>query len=181
MQLDETHSLCRSLQFKHDGRVVAQRKSEVRGKCAEMWNCSRRLRQEVRYGSLSPEMFLTKMLRPYPENVLNRTEREGEVLLTYTVMEKDFLSPQEWHFVSVGRDRGFYMGRGGDKVYRFSGGKWKLVNDEMDIADQTLVYGDFVDEITQFDGKQITQTAFHIIDGMVLGGKDIRNLTYLER
>lgn len=116
----------------------------------------------------------------YPD-VLNRTEREGEVLLSYSVMEKDLLSPQEWHFVSVGRDRGFYMGRGGDKVYRFSGGKWKLVNDEMDIADQTLVYGDLVDEITQFEGKQITQTAFHIIDGMVLGGKDIRNLSYKER
>jgi len=51
----------------------------------------------------------------------------------------------------------------------------------MDIADHTLVYGDLVDEITQFEGKQITQTAFHIIDGMVLGGKDIRNLSYNDR
>ncbi|CAL8102864.1 unnamed protein product [Orchesella dallaii] len=181
IQLEETHALCRALQFRHDGRIVAQRKNDIRIKCADVWNCPRRLRQEARYASLSPELFLTKLLRPYPENVLNRTEREGEVLLTYPVMDRDFANPQEWHFVSVGRDRGFYMGRGGDKVYRFSGGKWKLVQDEMDIADQTLVYGDIVDEITQYEGKQITQTAFHIIDGMVLGGKDIRNLSYNER
>lgn len=114
-------------------------------------------------------------------DVLNRTEREGELNLSYVTMEKDFASPQDWHFVSVGRDRGFYMGRGGDKVYRFSGGKWKLVSDEIDIADQTLVYADFVDEITQYEGKQITQTAFHIIDGLILGGKDIRELAYQER
>ncbi|ODN03599.1 Cap-specific mRNA (nucleoside-2'-O-)-methyltransferase 1 [Orchesella cincta] len=181
IQLEETHALCRALQFRHDGRIVAQRKNDMRVKCSETWNCPRRLRQEPRYASLSPELFLSKLLRPYPENVLNRTEREGEVVLTYPVMDRDFANPQEWHFVSVGRDRGFYMGRGGDKVYRFSGGKWKLVQDEMDIADQTLVYGDIVDEITQYEGKQITQTAFHIIDGMVLGGKDIRNLSYRER
>lgn len=70
MQLEETHNLCRALQFKHDGRIVAQRKTGIRSKCGDVWNCPRRLRQEPRYASLSPEMFLTKMLRPYPESTV---------------------------------------------------------------------------------------------------------------
>lgn len=115
-------------------------------------------------------------------DVLRRVEREGEVLLTYPVMEKDLKNPKEWSFVCVGRDRGFYMSMGGDKVFRFSSGEWKAVTvDNVEMADHTLVYGDIVDEITHLEGKQIIVTAFHIIDGLILGNKDIRNLPYNER
>jgi len=53
--------------------------------------------------------------------------------------------------------------------------------DNVELADSTLVYGDIVDEITQLEGKQVIVTAFHIIDGLVLGRKDIRSLPYNER
>jgi hypothetical protein len=70
---------------------------------------------------------------------------------------------------------------GGDKVYRYSAGSWKVISN-VELADHTLVYGDIVDEITQLDdGKQCTVTAFHIIDGVILGNKDIRALPYNER
>jgi hypothetical protein len=71
---------------------------------------------------------------------------------------------------------------GGDKVYRYSAGAWEVISvDNVELADHTLVYGDIVDEITQLDGKQLIVTAFHIIDGVVLGNKDIRALPYNER
>ena len=40
---------------------------------------------------------------------LSRTEREGEIDLSYKTMESDFITPGEWKFVTVGRDRGFYL------------------------------------------------------------------------
>ena len=66
-------------------------------------------------------------------------------------------------------------------MFRYSGGKWKPIHDSMDLANHTLVYGDMVDEITYFDNKQMMTTGFHIIDGLILGGKDIRNLSFSER
>ncbi|XP_021956771.1 cap-specific mRNA (nucleoside-2'-O-)-methyltransferase 1 isoform X3 [Folsomia candida] len=181
-QLEETGRLCKALQYRDDGNVVRDRLFDIRRKCSTMWNCPRAYRQEPKHIGLAPEVFANKLLRPYPENVLRRVEREGEVLLTYPVMEKDLKNPKEWSFVCVGRDRGFYMSMGGDKVFRFSSGEWKAVTvDNVEMADHTLVYGDIVDEITHLEGKQIIVTAFHIIDGLILGNKDIRNLPYNER
>lgn len=116
--------------------------------------------------------------------MLSRAERGGELEMTYSRMDKEFVSPDQWHCVSVGRDRGFYMSRGGDQVYRFTEGEWKLAPESLVLADETLVYGDFVDEVDecfQGKGRQYIRTSFHIIDGLILGGKDIRNLGYIER
>jgi len=71
---------------------------------------------------------------------------------------------------------------GNEKVLRFTGGQWKSLSvDHVELADHTLVYADIVDEITHLDGKQLIVTAFHIIDGILLGNKDIRSLPYNER
>jgi hypothetical protein len=170
------------LQYRNDGNLIKDRVSEIRRKCTYMWNCPKMMHQEPKHQGLSIEVFANKVLRPYPENILRRVEREGEVILTYPVMEREFKNPKEWSFVCVGRDRGFYLSMGGEKVFRFSIGDWKPVTvDNVEMADHTLVYGDIVDEITQIEGKQIIVTAFHIIDGLILGNKDIRSLPYNER
>jgi len=181
-QLDETNRLCKALQYKNDAALVRERLHEIRRKCSTMWNCPRAYRQEPRHVGLQVEVFANKILRPYPENILRRVERDGEILLNYPTMDRDLKNPKDWSFVCVGRDRGFYMSMGGDDVYRFTGGQWKKVQvDNVEMTDHTLVYGDIVDEITQLEGKQIIVTSFHIIDGLILGSKDIRNLPYTER
>ena len=72
-------------------------------------------------------------------------------------------------------------GLGEREVYRFGGSKWIKINDPVELAANTIVYGDIVDEISILESKQITTTGFQIIDALVLGGKDVRNLPFEER
>lgn len=96
-------------------------------------------------------------------------------------MEDELVSPSEWHFFMVGRDRGFFLSLGETEVYRFGGSKWSKIEDKIELAANTLVYGDIVDETAIHEAKQVTTTGFQIIDALVLGGKDVRNLPHPER
>ena len=106
---------------------------------------------------------------------------DGEQDLTFANIEEELTDPREWDFVPIGRDRGFFLGLGGRKVYRFTGTDWIPVGDKIEICNNTLVYGDLIEEITIFEDKQVIRTGFHIIDAMLLGGKDIRTLPFVER
>jgi hypothetical protein len=134
----------------------------------------------VKHKDLDVANYIKVLLRPYSDLDVARAERDGESELTYDKLQ-ELTKPVEWHFVHVGRDRGLYLSRGGENVFKYVGGDWTPVSDDMDLANNTLVYADIVDEISQYEGKQVVMTAMHIIDGLYLGGKDIRMLPYSER
>ncbi|CAL8078849.1 unnamed protein product [Orchesella dallaii] len=90
------------------------------------------------------------------------------------------------HYVPVGTNRGYFWARGEGKVYRYDSTikeNWRLINSEVeiDIPGDTIVYADIVKEITFHQGEEINRPAFHIIDGMRLGGKDIGDMDYRKR
>ncbi|CAG7786281.1 unnamed protein product [Allacma fusca] len=98
-------------------------------------------------------------------------------------MEDGLTHPREWHFLPVGRDRGFFLSLGGMQVYRYSGSgpKWEEIPEKIEMCNNTLIYGDIIEEITIYEDKQVITSGLNIIDAILLGGKDIRHLPYVER
>jgi len=110
-----------------------------------------------------------------------RNESEGEVEMSLSALTNDLKNPKEWTFMAVGRDRGFFMCLGGNQIFKYQDGDWKPVTENLELMNNTLVYADLVDEIEIKGGKQIMWSGFHIMDALILGGKDIRELPSNER
>ena len=114
-------------------------------------------------------------------DILSSIVHDGEHDLSFANIEDELVNPKEWSFVPIGRDRGFFLGLGGKNVCQFTGTEWVPLIDKLEMCNNTLVYGDMIDEITIYEDKQVIKTGFHIIDAMLLGGKDIRALPFVER
>lgn len=99
-----------------------------------------------------------------------------------------FYDKDDWAFVPIdvventGKTiRAFFMSKGNADVYKYENGSWTLVRDLfVQIPAKTLFYGEIVKELTGEGAAQTMVYALHIIDGIVLGGQDIRNYS-LER
>jgi len=76
---------------------------------------------------------------------------------------------------------------GGYLVYKWTSRNqmWILAvphNDKrLELPAKTLVYGEMVKEISGSKSNQIITTTFHIIDALLLGGKDVRFAHYTQR
>ncbi|ODN01402.1 Cap-specific mRNA (nucleoside-2'-O-)-methyltransferase 1 [Orchesella cincta] len=71
------------------------------------------------------------------------------------------------------------MGR--DRIYRLDGKNWTFLREKLELCKNTLVFGEFVDEIHGKKPSQKIVRTFHIVDALVLGGKDVRALHYTQR
>ncbi len=76
-----------------------------------------------------------------------------------------------------------YAGAGRSRIYQFNGNQWELLKhfQKFEMTEDTLVYGEIVTEYFGDVPNQRSQTTFHIIDGLILGGTDIRTLSLEER
>lgn len=75
------------------------------------------------------------------------------------------------------------MSKGNGDVYKYTEGKsWvQLTEIFVEISPRTLFYGEIAKELTGEGGSQTMVYALHIIDGIVLGGIDIRNYPLEKR
>lgn len=91
-------------------------------------------------------------------------------------------------FVSGG-ERCFIMGLGRSNIYKWDGKpnylsatRWrKLENFNLELPRDTLIEVEIVQELRGEGKGQRKATAVHIIDAVILGGKDVRSLHYHER
>src|SRR5689334_15361252 len=99
-------------------------------------------------------------------------------------------SAYDWRLVVVSghkatTNRGFYMSLGQSLVYRYEGSQWIIITQNeplLEMPSKTLVYGEFVHEVYGYAASdQRIIEAFHIIDGLQLGGVDLRNMHYTQR
>lgn len=95
-----------------------------------------------------------------------------------------FLLINNLHFLMIGFITTIYqfIAMGRNKLYRFSNGRW-IFNSEgnFELPKSTLLYGEVVSEYFGKMPNQKVAPALHIIDGLILGGKDIRHLHFTER
>lgn len=95
-----------------------------------------------------------------------------------------FFDKDDWAFVPLdvvensGKTiRTFFMSKGNGDVYKYTDSKcWTLLNEIfIEISPNTLLYGEIVKELTGEGSAQRMVYSLHIIDGIILGGVDIRN------
>lgn len=67
-------------------------------------------------------------------------------------------------------------------MYNMITSTWEPFHDRtLEMPAETLVYGEIVRELIGENRKQIASQALHIIDGIILGGKDVRHKPLEER
>lgn len=91
-------------------------------------------------------------------------------------------------FISGG-ERWFFMGLGRSNIYKWDGKpnyrsstRWhKLENCNLELPRDTLIEVEMVQELRGEGKGQRRVVAVHIVDAVILGGKDVRNMPYQER
>jgi cap1 methyltransferase len=84
---------------------------------------------------------------------------------------------------STKKVRTFFMGRGGKdvQVYNAKTGSWTSSSQRIELPADTLIYAEIVKELQGEGKKQTSIYALHIIDGISLGGIDIRKKSLSDR
>lgn len=156
-------------------------------KCLGLWEIPNQARTAGNKPHGTEQLFkeLLGMWNSSREFIVS-AERE---LTTKNIQNKStFFDKSDWSFVPIdvventGKTiRTFFMSKGNADVYKYESNSWSLVRDLfVQIPANTLFYGEIVKELTGEGAGQTMVYALHIIDGIVLGGEDIRNYS-LER
>jgi cap1 methyltransferase len=170
--------------FCKDPELNEKKQSEIRKQCLKLW----KLPDESRKKPItkSSEQVCGQLLQAKwaKEKFLNAPEKP---LDSMKAVEHHIKSTLDWYFVGIDvirtcNTRTFFMSRGRFDVlaYNMTTDVWDRVND-IEMSADTLIYGEIVKELIGESRSQISAQALHIIDGIVLGGKDIRHLPLVER
>ncbi|CAG7719418.1 unnamed protein product, partial [Allacma fusca] len=113
-----------------------------------------------------------------------------EQSLTSSELDSVFKSPFDWRVVVVQgnatnfkESRGFYMSQGGGDIFRYNfvRREWEEPAISIELPKDTLVFGECVVEFSGYGSHQKRSRVFHLIDGLVINGKDVRHLHYIAR
>ncbi|CAG9797812.1 unnamed protein product [Chironomus riparius] len=174
----------------HDSTLVETRQADIRKQCLKLWNLPDDTRRKPIMKScdiICAELLESKWMK---ENFMTAPERE---LKSENHLKGYIHSVLDWYFVGVddivksSKGRTFFMSRGRFDVhsYNMSANRWEPLKDQhigkVELPANTLIYGEIVKELIGESRSQITTSALHIIDGIILGGKDIRQLSLVER
>uniref|UniRef100_A0A1I8MRU7 Cap-specific mRNA (nucleoside-2'-O-)-methyltransferase 1 n=1 Tax=Musca domestica TaxID=7370 RepID=A0A1I8MRU7_MUSDO len=171
--------------FCNNTQLKEMRQSECRRKCLDLWNLPDKLRQAPENKSI--EKFVEEFLCDWFDDKAFFHSSSDEILSIDDLCKK-IDSVYDWFFVPVGRREtnanasSFFICTTRGKLLRYTDmRKWEPVDHMFEISPKSLFYGELVFE---YSGEGRTQTricCLHIIDGILLGGKDIRRLPLSER
>ena len=160
------------------------RQAELRVQCLDYWKVPDEARKKPVLEN--PRDAATRLLGPEADLLAAgegaRCSPEG--------LEAQVRSVYDWRAVVVGAgregpmDRTFFLGLGRSRVYRLeASGFWRRLEDglKFELAPNTLLYGEIVKEYRGEGKSQRRVVGVHVIDGLVLGGEDIRHLHFMER
>lgn len=181
-------ALMKIAHYSKDPNLREQRQEELKNDSLSIWNVP----NEMRKAPVKPateQLFKTLMENWYPQKkFFVSIERQ---LSIKTKFKDIFFDKTDWAFVPIdvventGKTiRTFFMSKGNSNVYKYNTGSntWQpLTEIFIEIPPNTLFYGEIVKELTGEGGAQTMVYAMHIIDGIVLGGMDIRNFKLEKR
>lgn len=103
-------------------------------------------------------------------------------------LHENIKSVYDWRCVIVGLENDspmqtYYLGLGRNNVFRWEVGKsrWLKVSENIEMARDSLVYAELVQELRGEGRSQKRSYALHIIDAVCLGGIDVSQLHLKER
>lgn len=169
----------------HDTELIETRQSEIRKKCLQLWKLPDESRRKPITKTSEKMCEFLLEAKWVKEKFMNAPERPLESVEHLRV---NIHSTLDWYFVGIddivksSRNRTFFMSRGRFDVlaYNTTNNMWEPVND-IEMSADSLIYGEIVKELIGENRSQISAQALHIIDGIILGGKDIRHLPLAER
>ncbi|XP_058066272.1 cap-specific mRNA (nucleoside-2'-O-)-methyltransferase 1-like [Anopheles bellator] len=156
------------LAFVKNPKLVEPRQAEVKRKCLTLWNLPNTM--YVQQLPKDPDQYVATVYRVWNSLVGKLRSPENKL---QPALSKCLCLDYAWHCVPIGPNlRVFLLGMGNRAVFRYDlrQSAWvPLRNIVIELPAGTILYGEFVNE------------TFHIIDGLVLGGEDIRRLPLAER
>lgn len=173
--------------FCHDSELMETKQSEIRKQCLKLWNLpdDNRRKPPVKSNDLyCAQLLEAKWLK---EKFMSAPEKS---LQSVDHVKAFVHSVLDWYFVGLddisgtSKNRTFYMSRGRFDVlmYNMNTNNWEPYSDKtLQLSGETLIYGEIVKELIGESRGQVTSQALHIIDGIILGGKDVRHLPLAER
>lgn len=169
----------------HDPELLETKQSEIRKQCLQIWKLPDESRKKPIAKSIDAVCAQLLEAKWSQEKFLKASERSLESLDHVKV---HLISIFDWYFVGVddisktSTSRTFFMSRGRYDVlkYNMDSEKWDAVSD-LEMSANTLIYGEIVKELIGVHRSQVSAQALHIIDGIILGGKDIRHMPLAER
>lgn len=172
-------SLAKILEYSEDETLVEVKQQVLKKECMELWKIPVGARK-VPYDQ--PENLCRSLL-----GINLDILRHQPCDISRVKMEEVLYTVYDWHAVILGNNKEnvtFFLGVAHKKCYKYEKNKkkWVLMHNEgLELSPETLVYGEIVPEWIGQSRGQRKNNVFHIIDGYVLGGKNISELHYTER
>ncbi|XP_065222418.1 cap-specific mRNA (nucleoside-2'-O-)-methyltransferase 1 [Planococcus citri] len=178
----QINSLAKIVEYSEDETLVEEKQNQLKKDCMDAWEIPIKARREP---SREQPEFLCRKLLENDSSFLRQTPKN---ILTVDMCESLY-TVYDWHAVILGsnREATFYLCASHRKCYRYetASGKWVPVSPinecGLELSPETLVYGEIVPEVIGTFRGQRKINVFHIIDGYMLGGKNISQLDYTER
>uniref|UniRef100_A0A182QUG1 Cap-specific mRNA (nucleoside-2'-O-)-methyltransferase 1 n=1 Tax=Anopheles farauti TaxID=69004 RepID=A0A182QUG1_9DIPT len=172
--------------FCKNRELAEPRQQEVKQQCLAHWKLVDAMRKFANKGD--PDQYVVKICKDWNGLTKDVCQQEKKVCRD---LQQSFPSAYDWYFVPIGNVesngkniRTILLGKGGKEVYRFDAKQcsWMPLTDiAIELPSGTIIYAEIVREL-QGEGKsQIVINTLHIIDGLVLGGEDIRRLPLRQR
>lgn len=186
-------SLLKIAAFSKDSNMIEPRQADIRRDCLKAWHLP--LTQRKTKVKLDIHSTFKQLMDNWFEEKDFLLAKEMSLktkpnMLSNKLLSTVFRDRSDWYFVPIdtieetGKNvRTFFMSRGGRDVFTYSSnGTWKpLQNVVLEISADTLIYGEIAKESIGESKSQTVVYALHIIDGLVLGGINIRHLPLKER
>lgn len=157
----------------------------IRKECLHLW----RLPDEIRKAkNITENEMFQHLMGPWLKE-MEFLSSPGKILTDKLSLPETFRCLDNWYFVPLEVHentqktfRTFFMSKGGFNVLYYSEtGSWKEIGIYLEMSPNSLIYGEIVKELTGEGRSQTIVYALHIIDGIVLGGVDIRNFPLKKR
>uniref|UniRef100_A0A182PVZ1 Cap-specific mRNA (nucleoside-2'-O-)-methyltransferase 1 n=1 Tax=Anopheles epiroticus TaxID=199890 RepID=A0A182PVZ1_9DIPT len=167
--------------------LVELRQMEVKQKCLALWKLPDGIRKFSNKGD--PDQYVVKLFKEW--NSLTKEVCQVEKKVQNPELKQTFPSVYDWCFVPIGtvensgkNIRTILLGKGGKEVYRFDAKQcnWIPVTEvTIELPPGTIIYAEIVRELQGQGKSQIVINTLHIIDGLILGGENIRRLPLRQR
>ncbi|XP_053669222.1 cap-specific mRNA (nucleoside-2'-O-)-methyltransferase 1-like [Anopheles marshallii] len=167
--------------------LAETRQTEVKQKCLSLWKLPDGIRKFANKGD--PDQYVAKLYKEW--NSLTKEVCQVEKKLQNPDLKMNFQSAYDWCFVPIGNAenngkniRTILLGKGGKEVYKFDPKQcsWiPMTEVAIELPHGTIIYGEIVRELQGQGKSQIVINTLHIIDGLLLGGENIRKLPLRQR
>lgn len=185
---NQTVALMKIAAFCKDDTLIEPRQTEFKQDCLKIWGLPNQMRKAP--PKLPTETLFKTLMEKWYEQRDFLSSIERLLTLDHRKMYEVFGDKRDWSFVPIdvventGKTiRTFFISKGNRDLYKYNENKaWSPVTEVfVEMPPNTFIYGEIAKELNGEGGSQTMVYALHIIDGMVLGGIDIRNLPLQKR